>query len=58
VRDITLVPDVAQRMTRERGQTKVMHARTLHAAGRIGDDVVLRLEAAEGAVDDAPQEVQ
>lgn len=58
VRDITLVPDVAQRMTRERGQTKVMHARTLHAAGRIGDDVVLRLEAAEGAVDDAAQEVQ
>lgn len=51
VRDISLVQDVARRLTIERGQTKLMHARALNAEGRIGQDVVLRLEAADCAAD-------
>lgn len=35
MRDVAVVPSVAARLTRERGQTKHMHARRLLAAGRI-----------------------
>ncbi|MCF8869887.1 type IV pilus twitching motility protein PilT [Xanthomonas campestris] len=47
MRDPAGVPSVAQQLTRERGQTKLMHARKLFAAGRIKEDVVLRFELAE-----------
>lgn len=47
IQDISLVPSVAQRLTRERGQTKLRHARVLHAEGRIAQEVVMRLELAE-----------
>lgn len=47
IRDISLVPSVAQRLTRDRGQTKLRHAQSLFAQGRIAQDVVLRLELAD-----------
>ncbi|KAB0525237.1 hypothetical protein F7R02_23635 [Xanthomonas cissicola] len=47
MRDPAGVPSVAQQLTRERGQTKLMHARKLFAAGRIKEDVVLRFELAD-----------
>ncbi|MDQ1090720.1 defect-in-organelle-trafficking protein DotB [Xanthomonas sacchari] len=47
MRDPASVPSVAQQLTRERGQTKLMHARALFAAGRIKEEVVMRFELAE-----------